>query len=169
MEQHALADERLHAYAMARLDIDWQARRPGVQLGVASPSLHAPAPTDHAVADAPVADRPAACGLVLFLHLEKTGGSTLVNMFEELEKRNELLFFKQTCGWPQFASQLMERFRSELGLPYGSYERRRLDRLMHPDAELALHPVKDVRQRATHAVAGPHFKPVLVDARLAFP
>ena len=92
-----------------------------------------------------------------------------MDMFEELEKRNELFFFKQTCGWPQFASQLMERFRSELGLPYGSYERRRLDRCMHPDAGMALHPVEDVRQRATHAVAESHFKPVLVDARLAFP
>ena len=78
------------------------------------------------------------CGLVLFLHLEKTGGSTLVKMFEELEKRNELLFFNQACGWPQFASQLMERFRSELGLPYGSNGRRRLDRLMRPDSWMAL-------------------------------
>lgn len=145
MERHALADERLHTYAMARLDTDWQA----VQAGAARPSLEAPTPTGHADAAALAAGRPTPCGLVLFLHLEKTGGSTMVKMFEELEKRDELLFFNQACGWPQFASQLMEQFRSELGLPYGSNERRRLDRLMRPDSWMALRPGENVRQGTT--------------------
>ena len=145
MGRHALADERLHTYAMARLDTDWRA----VQAGAARPSLEAPTPTGHADAAALAAGRPTPCGLVLFLHLEKTGGSTMVKMFEELEKRDELLFFNQACGWPQFASQLMEQFRSELGLPYGSNERRRLDRLMRPDSWMALRPGENVRQGTT--------------------
>ena len=145
MERHALADERLHTYAMARLDTDWQA----VQAGAAHPSLQAPTHTGYADAAALAAGRPTPCGLVLFLHLEKTGGSTMVKMFEELEKRDELLFFNQACGWPQFASQLMERFRSELGLPYGSNGRRRLDRLMRPDSWMALRPGGNVRQGHT--------------------
>lgn len=145
MERHALADERLHTYAMARLDTDWQA----VQAGAARPSLQAPTHTVHADAAALAAGRPTPCGLVLFLHLEKTGGSTMVKMFEELEKRDELLFFNQACGWPQFASQLMERFRSELGLRYGPVGRRRLDRLMRPDSWMALRPGGNVRQGHT--------------------
>ncbi len=76
------------------------------------------------------------CGLLLFLHLEKTGGSTVVKMLEQYEKRGELLFFNQYCGWPQFASQLMERFRHELGLPYGRPRRRRLDGFMHSDSTM---------------------------------
>ena len=107
------------------------------------------------------------CGLVLFLHLEKTGGSTMVKMFEELEKRNELLFFNQACGWPQFASQLMERFRSELGLPYGSNGRRRLDRLMRPDSWMALPPGGKCSS-GPHIQRGPHFEPMPSAAPPAF-
>lgn len=161
MERHALADERLHTYAMARLDTDWQA----VQAGAARPSLQAPTHTGYADAAALAAGRPTPCGLVLFLHLEKTGGSTMVKMFEELEKRDELLFFNQACGWPQFASQLMERFRSELGLPYGSNGRRRLDRLMRPDSWMALRP-GETFVRATHS--RPHLEPMLFAAPTAF-
>ena len=163
MERHALADERLHTYAMARLDTDWQALR----AGAARLPIQAPTPTGHTDAAALAAGRPTPCGLVLFLHLEKTGGSTMVKMFEELEKRNELLFFNQACGWPQFASQLMERFRSELGLPYGSNGRRRLDRLMRPDSWMALPPGGKCSS-GPHIQRGPHFEPMPFAAPPAF-
>ena len=73
---------------------------------------------------------------VALVHIGKTGGSTVVKMLEQYEKRGELLFFNQYCGWPQFASQLMERFRHELGLPYGRPRRRRLDGFMHSDSTM---------------------------------
>lgn len=76
------------------------------------------------------------CGLLLFLHIEKTAGSTVVKLLEERERRRELLFFNQGCGFHQFASQLMEGYRAELRLPHGPQAppQRRLRRFMRPDA-----------------------------------
>lgn len=148
--RHALADHRLHEAAAQRLRQDWEAMQrsggaaatgttgttgaTGATLGPGLAGTATPPPTP---TTPPASLTQGRCGLLLFLHIEKTAGSTVVKMLEEREKRRELLFFNQGCGFHQFASQFMEGFRSELGLPHGGTPDRRLRRFLRADAKLA--------------------------------
>ena len=75
------------------------------------------------------------CSLMIFLHMEKTGGSSVVKLLTEYEKRGALQFFNQACGWWQFVGQYMEQYRREMGKKHGraGARQRRLGHQMPQD------------------------------------
>ena len=150
---HASADLRLHQYATRRLQDDLAAARGS---GGAAPAytgprmLPAPVPAPAAATatggasaggasagGAHLAEKPQ-CSLMIFLHMEKTGGSSVVKLLTEYEKRGELQFFNQACGWWQFVGQYMEQYRREMGKKHGraGARQRRLGHQMPQDWKL---------------------------------
>lgn len=152
IQRYALADQRLHTYATERLIRDVKAmQEPTKSSGTQPPRPRSPAPMNTGSAASRVSSAGPAtvakpCGLLLFLHIEKTGGSTIVRMLEEYEKRGLLLFYGQRCGFHQFSSQVMEQLRQEAGLAHGVPKPRRLDRFMRQDAVMVGHRVELVAE-----------------------